>query len=231
MTATLHGILKSFCLARINLNTVFGYLVPKNKVFHQQFCRSSANLVEAGYSFTKLIHNTQPERQPEFIQEVKDLETKGDEIAHEIFLQLSTDFITPFDREDIHALASSLDDILDSIHSAANRIELYKVERYSPAMERLTEIIVRQIKEIDIAIRFMESMRNVERIKEALVRINSLENEADAIHEEAIASLFEREANAIRIIKAKEILDDLENATDKCEDVANMIETIVIKLS
>lgn len=156
---------------------------------------------------------------------------KGDEITHEIYQKLDTDFIIPFDREDIHAIATSLDDVADCINSAATRIEIYKVARFSPAMEHLTDIIGRQVKEIDIAVRYIGSMRNISRIKEALVRINSLENEADDIHEEAIGSLFERESDAIRILKAKEILDDLETATDKCEDVANVIETIVIKLS
>ncbi len=169
--------------------------------------------------------------QDKFLSRIKELENKGDDITHEIHNKLSTDFITPFDRSDIHELATALDDVADSINSAATRIELYKVDRYSPAMERLSEIICKQVKEIDIAIRYMETLNNMSRIREALVRINSLENEGDTILEDAIGILFETQPDPIRIIKTKEILDDLETAIDNAEDIANVIETIVIKLS
>jgi len=214
-----------------NLNSVFSFLVPKNKVFHQLFCQSSANLVQVSLAFSNLIQSKDHIQRVELVNDVKQLEQKGDEITHEIFIHLDSDFIIPFDREDIHTLATSLDDVADCINSAAIRIQLYKVDHYSTAMQRISEIISRQVKEIDIAVRYMESMRNIPRIKEALVKINSLENEADEILEATIASLFETEQDAIRIMKAKEILDDMETATDKCEDVANVIETIVIKLS
>ena len=218
-------------MATINLNSVFSYLVPKNKIFHELFCQSSANLIQVSLAFSNLIQSNDHIQRTELVGDVQKLEQKGDDITHAIYHRLDSDFIIPFDREDIHALATVLDDVADLINSAATRIALYKVEHYSPAMQRIAEIISRQIKEIDIAIKYMESMKNIPRIKEALVKINSLENEADEILDAAIATLFEIEDDAIRILKTKEILEDMETATDKCEDVANIIETIVIKLS
>src|SRR5690606_31006777 len=152
-------------------------------------------------------------------------------ITHEIFTELSSNFITPFDREDIHYLASSLDDIVDYIHGSTKRLLMYKIEEYPISMQQLADIILRSAQEIEVAVSELKSLENVLRIREALVRINSLENNADDVFDGAIASLFQEEKDAIKIIKVKEILSNMETATDKCEDVANVIETILVKNS
>lgn len=163
------------------------------------------------------------------LKKIGDLEHVGDEITHQIFTELSSNFITPFDREDISYLASSLDDIVDYIHGSAKRLDTYKLGETSQAMRKLSEIIENSAKEINVAVVELKNMKNIVRLREAIVRINSLENHADDIFDQAIADLFETETNAIKLMKIKEVLSNMETATDKCEDVANVIETIIVK--
>jgi uncharacterized protein len=148
-----------------------------------------------------------------------------------LFTELSRNFITPFDREDIHYLASSLDDVADYINGTASRVSLYKINTFDQVIHSLVGVIHRQAIEIDQAISSLKNMRNAQRVREAIVRINDLENEADSIFELAIARLFAEEMQPIELIKSKEILSVLETATDKCEDVANVLESILVKNS
>lgn len=215
----------------MNLNKVFSYFIPKDKVFYELFTKDAQNLVAVSQVFVELVNATETAKKDELVRKIADLEHVGDDITHSIFTALSTNFITPFDREDIHYLATSLDDIVDFIHGSATRLNLYKVDECTPAMKKLAEILEKQAKEIDIAIQNMRGMDNITRIREALVRINSLENNADDVFDEAVSNLFLMERDAIKIIKIKEVLSNMETATDKCEDVANVIESIIIKAS
>jgi predicted phosphate transport protein (TIGR00153 family) len=214
----------------MEISRIFSFLVPKDKNFFKLFAQSSNNLVEISKTFSEMV-NSPYERRQELIKRIGDLEHVGDEITHQIFTELSTNFITPFDREDISYLASSLDDIVDYIDGSAKRLNTYRIEETSPAMKKLSEIIENSAKEIDIAVSNMKDMGNSVRVREAIVRINSLENHADDVFDTAIADLFDNEKDAIKIMKIKEILSNMETATDKCEDVANVIETIIVKNS
>lgn len=169
------------------------------------------------------------EKRTSLIRQIEKLEHTGDEITHQIFNEVSRTFITPFDREDIQHLASGLDDIIDYIHGSAKRIELYKVETIHPSMIKLSELILQCAEELNGAIQSLRSMNNMIKIREALVRVNSIENHADDIFDNAVARLFEDEKDAIQIIKIKEVLSALETATDMCEDVANVIESVIVK--
>lgn len=212
------------------LGKIFSFLVPKDKNFFKLFAEASNNLVEISKTFSELA-NAPYEKRHELQKKISDLEHVGDEITHQIFTELSTNFITPFDREDISYLASSLDDIVDYIDGSSKRIDTYKIHDITPAMKKLCEIIEHSAKEIHIAVTNMKDMNNTVRIREAIVRINSLENHADDVFDTAIADLFDNETDAIKIMKLKEILSNMETATDKCEDVANVIETIIVKNS
>jgi predicted phosphate transport protein (TIGR00153 family) len=212
----------------MTLAGILSFLVPKDKNFFRLFAQSSNNLVEISKAFSEMV-NTSPEKRGELLKKISDLEHVGDEITHQIFTELSTNFITPFDREDISYLASSLDDIVDYIDGSAKRLETYKIGETSTAMKKLSEIIENSAKEIHVAVANLKDMNNVVRVREAIVRINSLENHADDIFDNAIADLFENEKDAIKIMKVKELLSNMETATDKCEDVANVIETIIVK--
>lgn len=212
------------------LGKIFSFLVPKDKNFFVLFSKSSENLVEISKAFTELA-NAPVEQHAALQKKIADLEHVGDNITHQIFTELSTNFITPFDREDITYLTASLDDIVDYIHGSAKRIDTYKIGEVTPAMKKLCEIIENSAKEIHIAVSNMKDLSNAVRIREAIVRINSLENHADDVFDTAIADLFDNEKDAIKVIKLKEILSSMETATDKCEDVANVIETIIVKNS
>ncbi|MBS1684239.1 MAG: DUF47 domain-containing protein [Bacteroidetes bacterium] len=213
------------------LESILSFFIPKDKKFFDLFEKASKNLVDIARVFNELLNTGAPDRRVELIKSISDLEHVGDNITHEIFTELSTNFITPFDREDIHYLASSLDDIVDYIHGSAKRLQLYKIEEYTLEMQQLAEVIEKSAIEVHAAVSTLKGMKDVVRLKEALVRINSLENQADDIFDGAIASLFISEKDAVKIIKVKEVLANMETATDKCEDVANVIETILIKNS
>ena len=207
---------------------IFSFLIPQDKNFFKLFAISSDNLVNISKVFSEMV-NAPIERRPELLKKIADLEHVGDNITHQIFTELSTNFITPFDREDISYLASSLDDIVDYIDGSAKRLYTYKLGETSLAMKKLSEIIENSAREIHVAVANLKDMNNVVRLREAIVRINSLENHADDIFDSAIADLFETEKDAIQIMKIKEVLSNMETATDKCEDVANVIETIIVK--
>jgi predicted phosphate transport protein (TIGR00153 family) len=205
-------------------------LLPKDKKFFNLFERDAENLLAATKVFKDIMSNSiSKEERAQKIRRIEELEHKGDEVTHQIYSELGLTFITPFDREDIHSLASKLDDILDYIYGAAGRIVLYRVDEITPEMEKLAEMIHDASIELGKAIPLLNDMRNVPTIKEALVRINSIENEADDIFERAIASLFETCTDPIKLIKTKEILVSLETATDQCEDASNVIESIIVK--
>jgi hypothetical protein len=205
-------------------------LLPKHDHFYDYFERDVENLHTASTIFKDLMDEAMsPEERAQKIRRVEELEHKGDEITHNIFSEVGSNFITPIDREDIHELASALDDILDHLKGAASRIVLYKVTSIPPEATRLAELIDMQVAELHIAIGLLRDFHNVEKMRECLVRINSIENEADDLFELAIANLFETCTDPIKLIKTKELFVSLETATDQCEDAANVIETIIVK--
>ncbi|MFD2161788.1 DUF47 domain-containing protein [Paradesertivirga mongoliensis] len=213
----------------MSLNNILQYFVPKDRKFFPLFEQGSANLIKIAQVLVELLNSTDDNRKQALTKEIEDLEHKGDEITHQIFLELGKNFITPFDREDIHALASAIDDIADYIHGSSTRLQLYKINDITPAMKELGSLILQGCQDIDKAIIELKNLRNLRLIAESCVRINSMENQADTVFERAVADLFEYEQDAKVIIKYKEVLSALETATDKCEDVANVMESILVK--
>jgi predicted phosphate transport protein (TIGR00153 family) len=207
---------------------ILQYLLPKDRKFFPLFKQATENLVKGSKVLVELV-NAPVEKRKELIHEIEQIEHTGDTITHMIFNELGRNFITPFDREDIHALTSSIDDILDLINGTAKRIEMYKVTEITEPMVMLSEIILKGAIELNVAVTNLEGMKRIDEIKEACVRINSLENNADDVFNLAIGRLFDEEKDAVKLIKIKEILQALETATDKCEDAANVIESIIIK--
>ncbi len=206
-------------------------LIPKDRKFSPLFDRAADNLKEGGILLFKLVSSKNAEERVTLMKAIEDLEHVGDEITHEIFSELSKNFITPFDREDIYKLATAMDDVLDFIHGSSKRIHLYKIADFTPDMIKLASLIQVQTEEVCRCVNQLKNMNNLHDINSSLVRINSVENHADDVFENALAKLFEEEKNAIELIKTKELLSMMETATDKCEDVANVIESIVIKMA
>ena len=215
----------------MSTNSILQYFIPKDRKFFPLFEKASANLVEVSKVLQEALATTNMEKRSSLFRQVEKLEHVGDDLTHQIFQEVGSTFITPFDREDIQRLASGLDDILDYIHGSAKRIELYKLEPIHPSMLKLAELITQSAEELNIAVGELRNMRKIGKIREACVRINSIENHADDIFDNAVARLFEDEQDAIQIIKVKEVLSALETATDKAEDAANVLESIIIKFS
>jgi predicted phosphate transport protein (TIGR00153 family) len=195
-------------------------LIPRDN----SFSAMSDNLIAGARVLVDLFANYMDvEKQ---IEQIHRIEREGDELTHAILTKLNQTFITPFDREDIHELASKLDDVLDFINAAGARIVMYRISAPPPAAGELANIILMQSQELQKAVSLMQKNGN---ILAHCVEINRLENEADQVSQQAIADLFEREKNPINLIKIKELLECLERATDKAEDVANVLETVVLK--
>lgn len=210
-------------------NSIVKLFMPKDRVFYSLFEDVAANLVEMGKVLVELVETKDMEIRKDKVHLIERLEHKNDDYTHRIFVELGQNFITPFDREDIHYLASTLDDVADYIHGSAKRIDMYKVTEINDSVRKLADLINQGVQELARAIPELRNMSNMRVITDACVKINSLENHADDIYDRAIADLFDQESNAVELIKMREIYQALEIATDKCEDSANVIETIIIK--
>lgn len=208
---------------------LFSFLIPQERKFFPLFEKASSNLLETAKVLHQMVNTPEPEKRKDMLREIEKLEHIGDSVTHEIFTELGTTFITPFDREDIHALTSALDDVVDFIHGSAKRMEMYKVQLPEANISKFAELIEKSSNELHIAVSELKDLKNVDLIKAACVRINSIENHADDVFDSAIARLFEEEKNAVEIIKMKEVFSVLETATDKCEDAANVLESVIVK--
>jgi len=205
-------------------NTRMIQLIPKEVKFFEMFAEMSANLVAGARLLQDILADFRDTEAR--VLDLKKIEHSGDEITHSIMIKLNQTFITPFDREDIHRLATSLDDVLDFVYAAGERLSMYKITAAPPAAAELAGIVVRQSEQIAKAVSMLEKH---DRLLDCCVEINRLENEADTVARKAIGHLFEHEKDPIALIKIKELYEVLERATDKAEDVANVLESVVLK--
>ncbi len=201
-------------------------LIPRETKFFDMFTEIAGNVVEGAQVLSDLLQNYDYEKLPAAIQKIKEIEHCGDEMTHRVLIKLHQTFITPFDREDIHLLASSLDDVLDFVFSATDRLLNYKITQPSPSAKVLAGIILRQAEELKKAVSMLNKNQH---LLQHCVEVNRLENEADQVSREAIGRLFDGGYDPITLIKLKELLEILEEASDKAEDVANVLETVVLK--
>jgi len=201
-------------------------LMPRDAKFFEMFQEIAGNLVDGAQALSDLLHNYDYERMPQSVDRIKQIEHRGDEMTHRLLVKLNQTFITPFDREDIHLLASSLDDVLDFVFAASDRLLNYKITQPSPSAKVLASIILKQAEELRKAVSLLGKNG---RLLAHCVEVNRLENEADQVSREAIGRLFDQSPDPITLIKLKELLEILEEASDKAEDVANVLETVVLK--
>lgn len=201
-------------------------LIPRETKFFDMFADIAGNVIEGARVLHNLLEDWDYQRLPAVAREIKAIEHRGDEMTHQLLIKLNQTFITPFDREDIHALASSLDDVLDFIFGASNRLVTYKITQPSPSAKVLAGIILKQAEELQKAVALLDKDHGV---LAHCVEVNRLENEADQVTYEAIGRLFDGGYDPITLIKLKELLEILEDATDKAEDAANVLETVVLK--
>jgi uncharacterized protein len=211
------------------INSILKFFQPKDKIFFQLFENVGETVSLMGAKLKNVINEKEFDRRAVLIKEIEDLEHVNDDYTHRILTELGRNFITPFDREDIHYLATSLDDICDYIYASAKKINFYKVNPDDNGFQRMAELILSSCTEVQKAIAELRDMKNLRRITDALVLINSIENQADDIFDMSIEKLFENEPDAKEVIKKREIYQIMEIVTDKCEDAANVIESIIIK--
>ena len=203
-------------------------LLPKNDRFYELFEESISHIEQASEEILKLAF-ARPEDRETIVAGIQEIEHSGDNTTHTIFHELDGTFVTPFDREDIHVLASELDDILDNIDGTARRILLYKIRSFPPDLVKLMESLNGSIKVLKQGIPLLRKMENDDELRKIIQRVNEYENEADTIFARGIADLFDKETDAIEIMKLKEVFVALETATDKAEDAADVLETVVLK--
>lgn len=213
----------------MGLNSIGKLFMPKNKVFYELFEDVAITVKEIGQVLKQMVNESEKDRRAVYLSKIEDLEHRNDDNTHKIFTELGRNFITPFDREDIHYLASSLDDIADYIYATAKKIQIYNVNPNDTGISKMAELIEQGTMEIQKAVNGLRDMKNLRNMTEAMVRINSVENQADDVYDLSIEKLFETENDIKTLIKKREIFHSMETVTDKCEDAANVIESIIIK--
>jgi len=203
------------------------WFLPKTPHFLELFDQASANIVHGVKVFRELVGDLPNVRA--HAEKLKEIEHEGDRITHVTLETLNSSFITPFDREDIHALISRLDDILDAADAAAQRMVIYRITEVPARFVALSDLLVESAKEVQAAVVALHDSKHPERALASCVEVNRLENESDVIHREALGDLFNNHKDPIMIMKLKELFQFLEEATDRCEDATDAIESIIIK--
>lgn len=211
------------------VNTFLKIFLPKDKVFYSLFEEVSVKVLEMAKKLREVVHEPEFDKRAIIISQIEDLEHVNDDLTHRIFTELGRNFITPFDREDIHYLASALDDIADYIYASAKKINFYRVNPNDYGLHRFADLIEQSCEQVKDAVAELRDMKKLRRITEALVKINSIENQADDNFDMSIERLFAEEPDAKEVIKMREIYQVMEIATDKCEDAGNVIESIIVK--
>ena len=201
--------------------------MPREEKFFGLFEGSARNMVKAAQRLKELVYTW--ENVGERVNEITELEHEGDVITHQIFAQLHRTFVTPFDREDIALLAHSLDDVTDFIQAAADAMFLYKVDRPGQSARELCDAIVQSASEVERAVPNLRHRAELKQILERCVEINRLENVADDVFRSAMGELFDNSTDMANVIKWREIYEHMESATDRCEDVANVLEGVALK--
>ncbi|HSB92606.1 MAG TPA: DUF47 family protein [Flavitalea sp.] len=213
----------------MGLNSIMKIFMPKDKVFYSLFEEVAETMAQMGHLMKDVVTEPDFDRRAAIIAKIEDLEHVNDDLTHKVFTELGRNFITPFDREDIHYLATSLDDICDYIFASAKKINFYKVNPNDQGIQKMADLIDQACMQVRNAVNELRDMKDMRKITEALVKVNSIENQADDIFDMSIDRLFETEPDAKEVIKKREIYQVMEIVTDKCEDAANVIESIIIK--
>jgi uncharacterized protein len=216
----------------MNLDPILKFFVPQDHTFFPLFEEDARILIKAAELLRNLMTTNDLAEREAIIHQIKDVEHDGDDVTHKIFQQLNKSFITPFDREDIQELASTLDDVVDFINGIGQRIHIYKPRVYMPVFGEMAEIVYQCALEIETSVHCLRhAAKNKEKIIQSCINLNTYENKADELHHFGLSELFENEPDAKEVIKSKAILETLEKTVDKAEDVSDAIKTILVKMA
>jgi uncharacterized protein Yka (UPF0111/DUF47 family) len=211
------------------LNSIMKIFMPKDRIFYSLFEEVAEGVAKMGQLLKDVVAEPDPDKRAALVSQLEDQEHVNDDLTHKVFTELRRNFITPFDREDIHYLASALDDICDYTYATAKKINFYKVNPNDTGIQKMADLIEQATEQVRQAVKELRNMKDMRKITDALVKVNSIENQADDIFDMSIDRLFETEPDAKEVIKKREIYQVMEIVTDKCEDAANVIESIIIK--
>lgn len=214
----------------MKLDKIFSFLVPKDTKFFPLFNDAADNMVLASELLIKLVRERDIAQRLDYTKQIKEVEHIGDNITKNLLNELNGTFITPFEREDIHELINNMDDVVDYIHAASKRIHFYKLSSVPDEFVWIADRIHSANKEIQMVLRSVRSVNDFKQYQHCCEKISEFESEVDDIYQEYLSKLFEEEANAIDLIKKRDILTTLEKAIDKCDDVGNIFSSLVIKM-
>jgi uncharacterized protein len=215
----------------MSFNSFVKLFTPQDRVFYSLFEEVADNICEMSKVFRNALHEKDDTTKDKMLITLEALEKKNDEATHKLFVELGQNFITPFDREDIHYLATSLDDIADFIWASAKSIVNYDINEVNDTMRAFSDVILGSTGSLRVAIKGLRNMKDLKSITDACAKVNIFEHEAELILDNALKDLFLNETNAIELIKRKDLYQDMKLVTDKCEDSAAVIESIIIKYS
>jgi uncharacterized protein len=211
------------------INNILSIFLPKDRVFFGLFEQVATNVTAMGKLLQEFVYESDEDKRLNISKSIEDFEHQNDELTHQIFVELGKNFITPFDREDIHYLATALDDVADYIYASSKKMQFHGVNPNDQGIQKMAEVINQSATEVGKAVMQLRELKHPEKITESLVKINSMENHADDIFDMSIKKLFETENDFKELIRRREVYTVMEVATDKCEDVANVIESIIVK--
>jgi hypothetical protein len=211
------------------LSGILKFFLPKDKIFYTLFENASANLESLAEKLVIVVNESDFNKRGDVIKQMEELERQNNVLTHTIFVELGKNFITPFDREDIHSLATALDDIAYFIYASAKKINFYKINPDDQGVQKMALVIKDAVLAVNSAVIELRNLKNTQKIIDCVVRINSAENQGDDIFDLSIDRLFEYESDIKMLIKKRELYQSLEIVTDKCEDAGNVIESIVVK--
>ncbi len=225
-----HRSMTYICQKTQFMASILKFFLPKDRVFYTLFESASGNLEKIAQKLVMVVNEPDFNKRAAIIKEMEDLEHQNDLLTHNIFLELGKNFITPFDREDIHSLATALDDIADYIYAAGKKINFYKIDpTVDSGIQKTADAIQQAVLAVNQAVIELRNLKNTQKIVECVIKINSIENSADDLFDLSIEKLFESDVDAKELIKKREIYQVMETVTDKCEDAGNVIESIVVK--
>ncbi len=213
----------------MSISTFFSRLVPKDKKFYPMFEQLAEYILQAATFQLEVFESKDPVKEKDLLRHIKIFEEAGDKISQELFDELAQTFVTPFDREDIQQLTSSLDSVLDLMYSVSQRILMYRPKDFPDENREMAKMIHKGAEQLQLAVFELRTMKKSKTILKAVRKMSEIETEADDLYHSTISSIFKKEKDAIELIKQKEIVEQLEFTTDRIEDVSNVIKTIILK--
>ncbi|MDN3586335.1 DUF47 family protein [Pedobacter aquatilis] len=211
------------------MNQIFSLFIPKDRTFQPLFETGAKNLTNISEALVLYLRSKEQSEKSRLSKEIKNMELLGDKATDTIYEELNNNFIVPFDRQDVHLLATNIDDIADEILSILTKIELYQLVDFKEPIVKFAEIIFKMCSMLEFAIIEIKNFKNKQTIIDICKDVSQLESKADRLYEQSVSILFESEFDAIILIRQSEVLALLENTTDKCGDLATTIETIFLK--